>query len=194
MRIDIKQDTCCASDDTGTACRVPVNGQPGCHCASQAKSAVLFERPYSVDELRLIMEQNVVALAMKPVRLAPKNKRDVRRNIGGILMLGIACITSPCCMPFVVPAMLALLAGTPVAVWLAHNVGWVYGGLTLVSLISMVLGLRWIWGSLALHPPAENRRSDRSIPHLRSAPTALLEDAGQPLISRPVPISGEKSQ
>ncbi len=109
-------------------------------------------------------------------------------------MLGVACITSPCCTPLVVPAMLALLAGTPVAVWLAHNVGWVYGGLTLVSLISLVLGLRWIWGRLVLHPPAENRRSDRSIPHLRSAPTALLEDAGQPLISRPVPISGEKSQ
>ena len=51
-------------------------------------------------------------------------------------MLGVACVTSPCCTPLFVPLGLALLAGTPAAVWLSANLGWVYGGLTLVSIIS----------------------------------------------------------
>lgn len=60
------------------------------------------------------------------------------------LMFGVACITSPCCTPIIVPIALALLAGTPVAVWLSANVGWVYGGLTLLSVVSLVLGFRWM--------------------------------------------------
>ena len=64
------------------------------------------------------------------------------------LMFGVACITSPCCTPLIVPL---ILAGTPAAVWLGQNVGWVYGGLTLISVASLVLGLRWM-----------NRRSSTS--------------------------------
>jgi predicted MFS family arabinose efflux permease len=60
------------------------------------------------------------------------------------VMFGIACITSPCCTPLIVPLILALLAGTPVAVWLGQNIGWVYAGLTLISVVSLVLGLRWM--------------------------------------------------
>lgn len=56
----------------------------------------------------------------------------------------VACVASPCCTPIIVPIILALLGGTPVAVWLTQHIGWVYGGLTLVSVISLVLGLRWI--------------------------------------------------
>ena len=56
----------------------------------------------------------------------------------------IACVTSPCCTPLIVPLGIALLAGTPLAIWLSAHLGWVYGGLTLVSAISLVLSLRWM--------------------------------------------------
>jgi predicted MFS family arabinose efflux permease len=61
------------------------------------------------------------------------------------LMFGIAVVASPCCAPLIVPLVLALLAGTPIAVWLSHNSGWAYGALTLISIASLVLGLRWMW-------------------------------------------------
>lgn len=54
----------------------------------------------------------------------------------------VACLTSPCCTPLYVPLLLVLLAGTPFAVWLGANVGWVYGGLTLVSLVSGFMAWR----------------------------------------------------
>lgn len=72
----------------------------------------------------------------KPTHRWPKLRR------GGILF-GIACITSPCCTPLYVPLALVLLAGTPVALWLSAHIGWLYAGLTLVSVISLVLAFRW---------------------------------------------------
>ena len=66
------------------------------------------------------------------------------KKIRSGLMFGVACITSPCCTPIIVPIVLALLAGTPLAVWLSAYVGWVYGGLTLLSAISLILGFRWM--------------------------------------------------
>jgi hypothetical protein len=60
------------------------------------------------------------------------------------MMFGLACITSPCCTPLIVPLGLALIAGTPLAAWLTQYIGWVYGGLTLVSIVSLVLGWRWL--------------------------------------------------
>ncbi len=60
------------------------------------------------------------------------------------LMFGIACIASPCCTPIIVPIAIALLAGTPIAAWLSAYIGWVYGGLTLLSIVSLVLGFRWM--------------------------------------------------
>jgi hypothetical protein len=62
------------------------------------------------------------------------------------VMFGIACITSPCCTPLIVAVLMGVFAGTPAAVWIGQNVGWVYGGLTLVSVVSLVLGLRWMNG------------------------------------------------
>lgn len=59
-------------------------------------------------------------------------------------MFVVACVTSPCCTPLIVPLGIALLAGTPFALWLSAHLGWVYGGLTIVSAISLVLGLRWM--------------------------------------------------
>ena len=60
------------------------------------------------------------------------------------LMFGISVIASPCCAPLIVPLILALLAGTPIAIWLSHHIGWVYGVLTLASIISLAFGLRWM--------------------------------------------------
>ena len=66
------------------------------------------------------------------------------KKIRSALAFGIACIASPCCTPLIVPLGLALLTGTPIAVWLSANVGWVYGGLTLISIASFVLAYRWM--------------------------------------------------
>jgi len=66
------------------------------------------------------------------------------KKIRSAVMFGIACIASPCCTPLYVPLALALLAGTPAAIWLSANIGWVYGLLTLLSLVSLVLALRWL--------------------------------------------------
>lgn len=65
-------------------------------------------------------------------------------QIRGGLMFGVACVTSPCCTPLIVPLGLVLLAGTPAAVWLSAYIGWVYGALTLISLVSFVLAFRWL--------------------------------------------------
>jgi hypothetical protein len=61
-----------------------------------------------------------------------------------MVMFGIACAASPCCTPFIIPLLLVLLAGTPVAFWINQNLGWVYGGLTVVSILSFVLAFRWL--------------------------------------------------
>jgi len=68
----------------------------------------------------------------------------VWKKIRSGVMFGIACIASPCCTPIIVPIGLALLAGTPVAIWASAHIGWVYGGLTLLSVVSLVLGFRWL--------------------------------------------------
>ena len=47
---------------------------------------------------------------------------------------------------------LASLAGTPIAVWASANLGWVYGGLTLVSIGSFVLAYRWMGHANASAP------------------------------------------
>ena len=66
------------------------------------------------------------------------------KKIRSGFMFVVACIASPCCTPLIVPLGLALLAGTPVAVWASAHLGWVYGGFTLLSIVSLVLGLRWM--------------------------------------------------
>jgi hypothetical protein len=66
------------------------------------------------------------------------------KKIHSGFMFVVACIASPCCTPLIVPLGLALLAGTPVAVWASTNLGWVYGGLTLLSVVSFVLAFRWM--------------------------------------------------
>jgi hypothetical protein len=66
------------------------------------------------------------------------------KKIRSGVMFGIACVASPCCTPLIVPLGLSLLAGTPIAIWMSNHVGWVYGGLTLISIASFVLAYRWM--------------------------------------------------
>ena len=73
----------------------------------------------------------------------PDAPRSWQRFRSGV-MFGVACLASPCCTPLYVPLLLALLAGTPVAGWLALHLGWVYGVLTALSLLSGGLGLYWL--------------------------------------------------
>jgi hypothetical protein len=61
------------------------------------------------------------------------------KSIRSVLWMGIACLTSPCCTPLFVPFALTLLAGTPIALWLTHILGWIYGVLTLISVCSLLL-------------------------------------------------------
>ena len=89
------------------------------------------------------------------------------KNLRGIVMFGIACIASPCCTPFVVPLLLMLLAGTPMAFWINQNLGWVYSGLTVVSIISFALAFQWSRKQPANH-------------------TALLRPIDIPIISAPI--------
>ncbi len=80
-------------------------------------------------------------------------------KIRAVVMFGIACITSPCFTPLIVPLVLVLLAGTPAALWISQNVGWVYGGLTLISAISLIFGVRWM-----------RQKSSRAIAQQSAAP------------------------
>ena len=73
-----------------------------------------------------------------PIKLEPQKKNSIQSAI----LFGVACITSPCCVPLIAPVILGVLAGTPLAVWLTAHVGWLYGGLTLVSAVSFLLAWR----------------------------------------------------
>jgi hypothetical protein len=66
------------------------------------------------------------------------------RKIRSGVIFGIACVTSPCCTPLIVPLILGLLAGTPAALWMGQNLGWIFGILTAISIVSLVLALRWM--------------------------------------------------
>jgi hypothetical protein len=87
--------------------------------------------------------------ASKPMMIhsdLPGSERtERRRKIRGGFLLGVGCVTSPCCTPLLVPLVLTLLAGTPLAAFLAQYVGWVYAGLTLVSVASLYAGVRHLW-------------------------------------------------
>ncbi len=62
------------------------------------------------------------------------------------LLLVIACIASPCCSPMIVSLGIALLTGTPLALWLTHHRGWISSGLTVISILSLMLAVRWMLG------------------------------------------------
>lgn len=85
------------------------------------------------------------------------------KKIRSGFMFVVACIASPCCTPIIVPIGLALLAGTPIAVWMSANIGWVYGGLTLISIISFVLFFRWMGQKTESKKHIENKPAIQPI-------------------------------
>ena len=112
---------------------------PGaCSCSSEKKSSEPI--PLSL----LTVKKGNRAGAGKIVAIDKDQGSTMWKKGRSGVMFGIACIASPCCTPIIVPIVIALLAGTPVALWMSANLGWVYGGLTLLSIISLVLGVRWM--------------------------------------------------
>jgi membrane protein implicated in regulation of membrane protease activity len=81
---------------------------------------------------------------MRHLQACLDDGKTIWGKIRGFVMFTIACIASPCCTPLIVPIVIALLAGSPVAIWMSQNLGLVYGGLTLISILSFVLGFRWM--------------------------------------------------
>lgn len=81
---------------------------------------------------------------MRHLQACLDDGKTIWGKIRGFVMFTIACIASPCCTPLIVPIVIALLAGSPVAIWMSQNLGLVYGGLTLISILSFVLGFRWV--------------------------------------------------
>lgn len=135
---------CCSTTEEGSAvCMVPQSVEAAtCGCDSGDSSC-----GYNSSTTLQID-------AIHPVKVSsqPKNSLNARiaecktmwQKIRGGVMFVIACIASPCCTPLIVPVVLALLAGTPAALWLGQNLGWVFGGLTLLSVVSFVLAFRWM--------------------------------------------------
>ncbi len=66
------------------------------------------------------------------------------QKVRSSVMFIVSLVTCPCHLPIVLPLALVLLAGTPLAVWITQNTGWVYGGMTLLFFVSLALGLRWM--------------------------------------------------
>jgi hypothetical protein len=113
---------CCRTTDEGAlVCDVTKAGHVGgCGCKTEK-------------------EGEVVPFPGQDTSEAPTS---IGESLRGGVMMGVACLTSPCCTPLLVPLFLALIAGTPLALWLNHYLGWVYGGLTLISIVTFLLGMR----------------------------------------------------
>lgn len=60
------------------------------------------------------------------------------------VMFVVSFVSCPCHLPITLPLALALLAGTPLAVWISQHVGWVYGIFGGVFLLSLALGFAWV--------------------------------------------------
>jgi mercuric ion transport protein len=73
------------------------------------------------------------------------------------VMLVISFVSCPCHLPITLPLVLTLLAGTPAAVWIGNHVGWVYGGMAVLFVVSLGLGLRWILQTNAAREACEPR-------------------------------------
>jgi len=109
------------------------------HCGSVAADGSAVCLPGGCSCSTPAKENQAIQLSVKS-----KEENNIWQKIRSGFMFVIACIASPCCTPIIVPIALALLAGSPVAIWATANIGWVYGGLTLLSVVSLVLGIRWM--------------------------------------------------
>ena len=84
----------------------------------------------------------------------------------GYLLLGLAVVTCPCHLPI----LLALLTGAAVAGIVGQHFGLVFGALTVIFAVSLLLGLR------ALRPAHPHVR-DESTPERDANPVADLSGA-----------------
>lgn len=108
---------CGSMTETGNALCVP----GACSCSTESES----KQPVSLP-------------------IVPEIKQDgLWKKMRSGVMFVIACVASPCCTPLIVPLGIALLAGTPIALWMSAHLGWIYGGLTLLSIGSFALGFLW---------------------------------------------------
>lgn len=141
---------CCSTTEDGSAvCMVPqkvAQSNPeaaSCGCNSEVSSCGCnASTTLQTDSIQLVSLS-----PSKPKRTLSDHLAECKsmwQKIRGGVMFVVACIASPCCTPLIVPVVLALLAGTPAAVWLGQNLGWVYGGLTLLSVVSFVMAFRWM--------------------------------------------------
>ena len=137
-------DHCGSVTEDGAAVCVP----GACSCSSNAKS----NEPIALSVPSL--SENKKQASQSIIQINNTQEQTMWKKIRSALAFGIACIASPCCTPLIVPLGLALLAGTPVAVWASANLGWVYGGLTLISIASFVLAYRWMGQKSASKPKA----------------------------------------
>lgn len=135
---------CGSLTDEGAAVCIP--GE--CGCSTETKDGQLIQ---------LNVNQSSTLQTAK--------EETVWKKIRSGVMFGIACVASPCCTPIIVPIAIALLAGTPIAAWLSTYIGWVYGGLTLLSIVSLVLGFRW----LGQKSKAKSKTSAQSINTIRAS-------------------------
>lgn len=156
-------DNCCTTTEAGNAvCAYPASGQVGtCACVSGDQS----KSPAVVSILSTMVATSILTQSALPPNEAGIQKEEITmwQKIRGGLLFGVACLTSPCCTPLYIPLALALLAGTPAALWLGHNLGWVYGGLTLISVASLVVALRWLNQNKARQKPTPADPTQKSI-------------------------------
>jgi hypothetical protein len=110
----------CTTTDGLAVCTPATSSDPGCGCSSANQT--------------------------KQPNLEPQKPNAVVSAV----LLGVACLTSPCCVPLIAPIILGLLAGTPLAFWFTSHMGWMYGGLTLISAISFLLLWRYAFQKSSL--------------------------------------------
>jgi hypothetical protein len=124
------------------------------HCGTVTEDGAAVCIPGSCSCLSESKKSNTASLSLpgitkaeepvKAISLDRDQESTLWKKIRSGVMFVIACIASPCCTPIIVPIVIALLAGTPLAMWLTANIGWVYGGLTVLSIVSLVVGVRWM--------------------------------------------------
>lgn len=114
------------------------------HCGSVTAEGAAVCVPGSCSCSTVPEDRGQISISVSSITKSNDQEEGMWQKIRSGLMFGVACITSPCCTPLLIPLGLALFAGTPVAIWLSAHIGWVYGGLTLLSIVSLVLGFRWL--------------------------------------------------
>lgn len=100
----------------------------------------------------------------------------VLTNIRSTIMFALSALTCPCHLPLLLPFLLPLLAGTPVAVWLTQYTGWVYGGLALIFLLSLTLALRWS------RQPDARHCAPKSLTVQKQVTTAAVPETGEQVV------------